>query len=184
MVDTDYDLSHYNIFSIEGVSNIIVGLVLFSIFLAVFYFTYASKIEKEILDIQVKNLIDDLTYDMSAFPNDINEKLRTIVKNISVSDLSKEDKEIDDGNQELINRALINFGIFAAISVTILTIFFIIYNIDLKDIVITNLILLAFIAITEVLFLNLIAKSYRSLDPNVIKLNIINKLQSFESSTI
>jgi hypothetical protein len=182
MVEPYYDISHYNIISIEGVSNVLVGLTLFSIFLAVFYFTYASKIEQDILDIQVKNLINDLTSDMSALPNDINEQLRSIIRTMPVSDLSKEDEEVKNANNKLIGNTMVAFGSFTALTIIIVTIFLYLYKVDIKDIIITNLIVLLFIAITEALFLNLIAKSYRSLDPNDIKLNIIKKIQSFQKS--
>ena len=174
----NYDISHYNIVSPGGISNILVGLTMFSIFLTIFYFTYASKIEEEILDIQIKNLIDNLTEDLDSIKFD-SSQLKNIINQTSGPDLSKEDKEVEDSNKKLINKAIVSFGIFTLVTVLIVTILFYIYGINIKDIIITNLILVLFVAITEVFFLNTVAKSYRSLDPNKIKLNIIKKLQSF-----
>ena len=182
MVNSNYDISHYNIVSVNGITNILVALTMFSIFLAIFYFTYASKIEKDILDIQLKNLVDNLTSDLTSANID-SSQIKKIINNTKI-DLTKEDNEVADENKKIINKAIISFGLFAAVTVTIVSILFYMHDINIRDIIITNLILLFFVAITEIFFLNMIAKSYRSLDPNIVKKNLLDKLLSFESSKV
>jgi len=180
MINT-FDKTHYDIFSIRGFANIIIALTIFSLFLSIFYFTYASKVENQIVDIQIKNLVDNLTENMKdILSSDQRAYLLNVLKTTNPPDMKVEDDKIEKSNKQLIKQAAIVFGIFLALTTIVVTILYFMYNIDVKNILITNMIILLFVALTEVFFLNMIAKSYRSLDPNIVKKNLINQLQSFE----
>jgi len=172
-----YDNSHYNILNPRGICNILVALTIFSIFLSIFYFTYASNIENQILNIQIKNLIDNLTSNIKDFNIDTNYLLN-LIKNAKLPDLSKEDQDVTNSNSELIKKSLLMFGLFSLVTIIIIIILCYVYKIDIIYILKINFILLIFVAITEIFFLNIIAKSYRSVDPNLIKKNFINNLQN------
>lgn len=172
-----YDTSHYNILTPNGICNILFSLTIFSVFLSIFYFTYASYIENQILNNQIKILIDNLTYNIKDFDIDTNYLLK-IINETKLPDLTKEDNEVKNANNELIKKALLIFGIFSLISIIIISIICYIYKVSIKEILKNNFILLIFVAITEIFFLNVIAKSYRSLDPNIVKKNFINNLQN------
>ena len=172
-----YDSSHYNILTPNGICNILVSLTIFSAFLSIFYFTYASYIENQILNNQIKILVDNLTYNIKDFNIDTNYLLK-IINETKLPDLSKEDNEVTNTNAQLIKKALLIFGIFSLISLIIIFIICYVYKVNIKQILKNNFILLVFVAITEIFFLNVIAKSYRSVDPNVIKKNFINNLQN------
>ena len=172
-----YDRSHYSILTPNGVCNLLVSLTIFSVFLIIFYFTYASYIENQILNNQIKILVDNLTYNIKDFNIDTNYLLK-IINETKLPDLSKEDNEVTNTNAQLIKKALLIFGIFSLISLIIIFIICYVYKVNIKQILKNNFILLVFVAITEIFFLNVIAKSYRSVDPNVIKKNFINNLQN------
>jgi len=172
-----YDVSHYDIFSIKGISNLLVGVTIFSIFLGIFYFTYASNIENDILKIQVKKLVDSFTNDLNKLNiRDVNSKIYNIIDNFTVPDMSEEDKKVKDNNNALMIKSAKLFGIFAIFSIFFITVMFFIYKIDLKNILITNCIILIFVAITEIFFLNMVAKRYNSLDTNSIKKTIVENI--------
>lgn len=174
-----FDLHHYEILNARGVSNILVGLTLFSIFLGVFYFTYAAKVEGEIVKIQVQNLVDDFMGNIQD--TDFDKKdLKAILDKMKVPDMSEEDKKVEESNKKLMVSASKAFGLFAIFSTIVVTYLYIRYRFDIKEIIITNLILLVFIAVTEVIFLNKVAKVYRSLDPHKVKSIIVEEIQSFE----
>jgi hypothetical protein len=172
-----YDSSHYNILTPNGICNILVALTIFSAFLSIFYFTYASYIENQILNNQIKILIDNLTYNIKDFNIDTKYLLK-IINQTKLPDLTKEDNEVTNTNSQLIKKALLIFGVFSLISLIIIVIISYIYKLNIKEILKNNFILLIFVAITEIFFLNVIAKSYRSLDPNIVKKNFINNLQN------
>ena len=172
-----YDVSHYDIFSIKGISNLLVGVTIFSIFLGIFYFTYASNIENDILKIQIKKLVDSFTNDLNKLNiRDVNSKIYNIIDNFNVPDMSEEDKKVKDNNNALMFKSAKLFGIFALFSIFFITAMFFIYKIDLKNILITNCIILIFVAITEIFFLNMVAKRYNSLDTNSIKKTIVENI--------
>jgi hypothetical protein len=172
-----YDVSHYDIFSIKGVSNLLVGVTLFSIFLGIFYFTYASNIENDILKIQIKNLVDSFTNDLNNLNiTNINSEIYTVIDNFKIPDMSAEDKKVKDDNNKLMIKSLKLFGILTISCVFFITTMFVIYKIDLKNIIITNCIILVFVAITEIFFLNMVAKRYNSLDVNSIKTTIVENI--------
>lgn len=172
-----YNNSHYDILTPNGICNILVALTIFSVFLSIFYFTYASNVENQILNIQIKNLTDNLTSNIKDFNIDTDSLLK-IINDTKLPDLSKEDNDVMNINSQLIKKALLMFGIFSFITIFITIIICYIYKINIINIIKINIILLIFVALTEIFFLNIIAKSYRSLDPNVVKKNFINNLQN------
>lgn len=165
---TTYENSHYSILTPNGVCNLLVSLIIFSVFLIIFYFTYASYIENQILNNQIKILVDNLTYNIKDFNIDTKYLLK-IINETKLPDLSKEDIEVTNTNSQLIKKSLLIFGIFSLISLIIIFIICYVYKVNINEILKNNFILLVFVAITEIFFLNIIAKSYRSLDPNIIK---------------
>jgi|UniRef100_A0A6C0CYV6 multisubunit Na+/H+ antiporter MnhG subunit len=178
--NSHYDVSHYNIGSMNGIANILIGLTLFSIFLCIFYFTYASKVENDILGIQIKNLVDSLTENIEATPIDRNALL-AILDNVKVNDLSAADAQVKASNDTLIHKAVVALAIFGIVSIAIIAGLWYVYRFDLKTLLAVNLLLLLFIALTEIFFLNVIAKAYRSLDPNAVKKNIVDKIRGFKN---
>ena len=100
-ISFDYDKMHYSILTSNGISNIIVGLIIFSIFIAIFYFTYAAKIEEQILNIQIKNLVENLTENLDVLDTTFSVKsfLAEPIQNLEIPDLTKEDKEVETMNK-------------------------------------------------------------------------------------
>lgn len=174
-----YDSSQYSIFTAKGISNIIIGVTLFSIFIGIFFFTYAVKIEKEILNIQIRHLIDNMTNDLQQFTS-VKEWIKNYVSKIEIPDLSEEDDKINSQNAIIINNAKKTLFIFGVVSIILVTFICVIFKVNIIDVIITNILLLVFIGITEVFFLNFVAKRYLSLDPNKVKVKIIEELQKFK----
>ena len=180
-ISFDYDKMHYSILTSNGISNIIVGLIIFSIFIAIFYFTYAAKIEEQILNIQIKNLVENLTENLDVIEPYLSVKsfLAEQIQNLEIPDLTKEDEEVESMNKGILMKAVKMLGIFAGVMTVILIFLKIKYKTDIFGSLKTNFIILIFIALTEILFLNMIAKNYISLDTNQVKLNIMQQLQKF-----
>lgn len=170
-----FDSSHYNILTPSGIVNIMIGVLFFSIFIGIFYFTYAAMIEKTVVKTQVVNAITTLLHDSQFIKYD-RAKMKAVLNSMSPPDLSKEDKEVEAKNAKIVKSTIILFSVFAAVVSIIILILYKIYKFDFKPILIVNVILLVFVAITEVFFLNVIASKYMSLDPNVVKKEVISKL--------
>ena len=161
--------------SIEGFVHIFTGVILFTIFLSVFYFTYASKIEGEIVTEQINITVDSFTKNMKDF--NISIPLDSINKN--KPSLEDQDKKIQESNHELIIDATKYIGISTAVIVVIFIVLYIFYPYNIKDILVSNGILIVFVAIIEFFSLLCISARYQSLDPNQVKLNVINNIDKF-----
>lgn len=173
---------NHNFFSKHTFVNIIVSVTLFSIFLSVFYFTYTSRIEEEILTIQIKNLVNNLSGGIKKLNLDKNQ-IKKVIDNITLPDLSKQDKEVEDHDNQLKKKAFFIFGIISLVCVILMFIFAYFYNVNVKSIILGNLLLLCFVALTEWFFLNFVAKSYMSLDINMVKRILIEEIEKFELNT-
>ena len=171
-----YNIFNYDIFSAQGISNILIGVLLFAIFIGIFFFTYAVKIEKEILNKQITNLVENLLQDIKHI-DELKSKISQFVESLKNIDLSEEDRKIKEENDKIIKKAVTFLSIFAVVIISIVAVLYFFFKINIKEIISTNVLLLLFIAITEIFFFNAIASKYISLDPNRVKLKIVEELQ-------
>ena len=136
---------------------IITNVIFIFIFLCIFYFEYINvvtynkekeKISKENMNILINGIID------------------TLEENIT----SKSKEAIDNINKYNSNIRLIIYIIISALILSII-LFFIIFKCYSQFYIIIkeSLIVLIFIAMTELFFLNFISAKYISADPNQIK---------------
>jgi flagellar biosynthesis protein FlhB len=166
------DLSIKEIFSAHGMANLLMGITLFTVFVSIFYFTYASHVEGEIITNQINNLVDNFTENFNVY--DI--KLPT--KPLSPPDMSDKDESVEKNNKGLINDAIKSVGIFAAVCIFICMMLYYFYGYNLKRLLIDNFILILFVAFTEYFYITFISANFQSLDTNEVKLNIIRKIKN------
>lgn len=159
------------------IANIILSVVLISTFIGVFFFTYASMIEKNIVETRCKTIVEDLTNSFStvATPNvlkSINEKL----EQFAPPNLSEEDKKVAENNKALIKKSAIVISLLLIVGLSIVFILYKIYKFPVKELIINNLIMLVFVALTEFTFLTFFAQNFITVDSNFIKNKIISVL--------
>ena len=159
------------------IANIILSVVLISTFIGVFFFTYASMIEKNIVETRCKTIVEDLTNSFStvATPNvlkSINEKL----EQLAPPNLSEEDKKVAENNKALIKKSAIVILLLLIVGLSIVFILYKIYKFPVKGLIINNLIMLVFVALTEFIFLTFFAQNFITVDSNFIKNKIISVL--------
>lgn len=163
--------------------NIIVHVSVMTIFLTIFFFTIASRQEKNITEKQINFLLNDSIKDeVSALPEDIKSKLKKKVDaslDKNKDSLAKEDQAVANKNQELTDY-MTNL-IFMVLVGTAFFVFIAYYYFKwdiskLQYILISAGITLVFVALTETIFLFLIPSNYLAIDPNKVKYKIINKI--------
>ena len=163
--------------------NIIIGLSCFCIFITIFFFTYAAKVEEEILTKQIENLIDDFT-DNPIVDNIDKKEIREILETIKYPDLKEEDRKVEGNNKNLKIQGMV----FCLVMLVIVVLCIVIYYKKsgdkdkgqyIKSILISNGILLIFIGMTEYYYINVVIKQYYSLDPNDVKKEIIKTLKNY-----
>ena len=174
----EFDTSHYNIFSGRGVANILIGTLLFTIFLSIFYFTYIGKVEGEIVTEQVNNTVKELLESLKESGIDLSS-LKSILNNMNPPKMDEEDNFVKNKNQELIKLTIKVLTISTILVIICVVLLKLTTNFSILEIVIINAIIIFFVAVTEYFFINNIPRNYRSLDPNRVKKAIINQLRNF-----
>jgi tetrahydromethanopterin S-methyltransferase subunit G len=163
------------------IGNILIHVGLMALFLTIFFFTIAQYFEKKIIEDQIDFVIDDFVGNSlnplsNEKKNDLKKKIDNAFDN---EDFTNADESVKKQNQKISNRAWIFVGVLLGIIIFLVTILGFIYKWEsyyLKFLFNSSLISLIFVAITETLFMFLIAQNYLSADPNKIKLKIVDTL--------
>lgn len=167
----------------KEIISIILNVCLISTFIGIFFFTYAAKVEGEIVSEQVDFLVRDFTDGVLAVaPKSIVRDLRDNVKSSKLPDMSKVDEQAAEANKKLIQLAskvlggLLVFGIASSLIIWRMN-KDTISSSDMLRILKETLVILLMVAITEFVFITYIAKSYITAEPNQIKKRIIEIVQ-------
>ena len=169
----------WNIFFI----NILIHVGVMALFLTVFFFTIAQYFEKKIIEDQIDFVIDDFVGNsLKPIPKTTKDDIKHQINSaFDKQDLSKADESVKKENKKISKKAWIFVGTLLGIILVIILTFGFIYKWDryyLKFLFNSALISLIFVAITETLFMFLIAQNYLSADPNQIKMKIIQTLDN------
>jgi len=165
-------------FNQAEIANIILHVILIATFIAIFFFTYASKVESKIVNDQVDYIVQDFTSDLNIFPQAYRDQLRKMVDKLTVPDMSEEDNQVVEHNRQLFHKVIKIFAAFVIIGLIIVAIIAYKYKLDVKTLIIKNIVVLLFIAATEFIFLTFLASHYRSADPNFAKLTLVKSLKT------
>lgn len=166
-----------------ALANIIMNVSLISIFIAVFFFSYGSYISKQIIESQVKYLVDDIAGDTDLFfTNEISKKkfgneLKKFIKK-KTEGKSDADLAAEKNNSALLKKSAIVLGSILLFGIN--TVWFMSkkYGFDFWNLLKYNLIILAAAGSTEFVFLTCFAKNYRIADRNKVKFDILESIKN------
>lgn len=161
--------------------NILIHVGVMALFLTIFFFTIAQYFEKKIIEDQIDFVIDDFVGStLKPISKNKKNEIKTDINNaFAKQDFSSADQTVIKENKKISNKAWIFVSILFGTILIIALIFGFIFKWEkyyIKFLFNSALISLIFVAITETLFMFLIAQNYLSADPNKIKLNIIKTL--------
>ena len=168
---------HPSLFSPQGISNILIGLVLFTVFVSVFYFTYAAAVEGQVVTKQVNILVDSLVGDIGSFG--------VTIPPLVAPDMSAEDLQVKQNNDALLAQATTTVGIFVGVVALVVVglwafqKYYIGGEFDVLSIGLSNLVLIVFVGLTEYFYLTFISGNYQSMNPNAVKANILKNIVNF-----
>ena len=154
--------------------NILINTGIMALFLTIFFFTIAQYFEKQIVENQIDFVINDFVGNTfkpvsDTTKNNIKNKIN---KAFAELDFTKQDKNIQEQNKSIKNKAWAFVAIILSIIAVIVIILGFIYKWEpyyIKYLFNSAFIGLIFVAITEFLFMFLIAQNFLSADPNKIK---------------
>ena len=165
---------------IDEIVNIILHVVLSSIFIAVFYFTYTTTVEEQVLTTNIEGLTENLIKDLTAFVPA--SALKPYIDSITLPDMTKDDQKAADSNNQLINISIIilsvffGVGILSALALSLLT------PLPVWVYFLNAFTILGFVALTEFIFLNTITRNYQVIDPSKVKGMFLTALLQFQES--
>ena len=165
--------------SIVYIFTILFQVILLFTFLIIFYFDYVNQVEKNAFIAQINSAVDDLTaelrdklpeYNYSPLIKSINSEIETIKKTANHTQIDKNNKYLENLSFEIILSTIAGFSVFIAI-ITMNN-----YCLPLLSTFKEGMLSLGFVALTEFIFLQIVAKQYISADPNKIRYNISSAL--------
>lgn len=168
----------------QATAYIVLGVVLIATFISVFFFTYVSKVEADIVKSQMTNIVDDLT-DGSRLvlsPSQINTVGDLVQNDLTVPDMSAEDAKVAMNNNALKKKAMKVFGIIIGVGLLVLMYLWYTHKLNMGEIIKYSLIILVVVAVTEYTFVTQITKNYQIVDPNFVRYLIANNLQMYAQS--
>ena len=170
----------HNINKPELISKVLINVLFISVFIGIFFFTYGSYIENKIVKEQMIFLSKDIKSLFSLFGKNINDLITTKLNQLELPDLSREDKKAKDNNKEVKKKA---FTFLALFSLFVLFVVYFIYNkyanntYELNKIISEGIVILFAVAITEFVFLTYFGARFVSINPNIVKLTILEVLR-------
>jgi hypothetical protein len=186
----------------ELISKVLINVLFISAFISIFFFTYGTIIEKNVIINQMKVISNNVMQYVELSGNKINTELYKYNNKLllpkNMKKISENDEKALSGNKEIIELVQRCIGIFSLVVLIIIILFFFISKVTNKDgdeenkftfskileILIESLIILIFIGLTEFSFLIFFGANYISIDTNEIKLDIVKFLKKYKESLI
>ena len=159
------------------IANGLLNVILIATFISVFFFTYAARIERQIVEDQMVHVIKELMSDLVILPSEQKEVLRNFINNIPEIDMKEADALISAHNSALLKKAIMFCGIGIAVVSFIVTLLWYFCDFSLKEMCCKASIALLFVALTEFIFLTFLARRFRSADSNYVKLMLLENIE-------
>lgn len=163
--------------------TVITNVLFISLFLGLFFFTYAAYIEGQVVKDQMLFLSEEISSSVKILGPDITNSFKNYVNNLPELNLDEADKTVEKMNLGTKYNAIIaNVGFALLVAGGV---YFIYKSSDksfsINNILIKNGIILFFVALTEFVFLTFFGAKFISLNPNSIVHNVIDKIREFVS---
>jgi ABC-type transport system involved in cytochrome bd biosynthesis fused ATPase/permease subunit len=168
----------------QATAYIVLGVILIATFISVFFFTYVSKVEGEVVKSQMTNIVDNLSdgSQLLLTPDQQNQIGTLIQTNLTVPDMSAEDAEVKANNDALKKKSIKIFGVIILSGLAILLYLWHTHKLNMGEIFKYSIIILLLVALTEYLFVSQISRNYQIVDPNYVRYLIANNLRNYAKS--
>lgn len=179
---------------VKNTFDIIFQVTLIAIFLTVFFFTYVSNVEKEEFQKQLDLIVDDLLSDQdirSIIPQNLSQTQKDNLAIVISGSLEAAKTKSTINEQNAINDVIKNNSkvksstykkiLYVLIIIVILCIIVLLlgYCLPLMYQIKEAIIVVFFVALTELVFLEIVAKNYISANPNKIKAEVAQAIKEW-----
>ena len=87
-------------------SNVILHIMIISVFIGVFFFTYGAYLEKRILQNQLDFLVDDTIGSFKIFIPELSESIKKPLKEYQIKLDPSADIEVSKSNKQIMKKAM------------------------------------------------------------------------------
>ncbi len=168
----------------QEIAYLILTFTLSATFIAVFFFTYVSGVEADIIKNQINGVITEFVQSSQLIlsPDEKSKIGQLIIQNMAIPDMSQQDKEATDNNNRLIKKSMIIFGSILGIGILILLALYLMYKFNIGELLKYSFIILGLVMLTEIMFVTFVTKNYKLIDTNYIKYLLIKNLENYVKS--
>ncbi|MCJ7638192.1 MAG: hypothetical protein MUO21_11945 [Nitrososphaeraceae archaeon] len=163
--------------SSKDIASIILHIIIIATFIIIFFFTYGSYLEGQVVKQQMEYIVEDLVGDLKIVAPELATGLRVSLEAVPKPNLEEADKAAEEKNKQLRNKAFIVIGIALFIGVGTVYGMSRYFGFPLKDIIIVNIVSLIAVGITYFMFSTFFIGHYRSADPNFVKKKVLESLK-------
>ena len=184
-------LTHNKSHALEIFSNVLLHMCFFSVFVCLFFFIGASRIEKSIVQTQIQNTVQELVQEIkNVLPPAERAALALQMQTLVPPDMSSQDQSAAANNKQLIEQScMVLIPVFVVGLVVVIGAYYGYKKkfkeapqFSLKQMFAHNGIVLAFVFLTELTFMLGIAANYKSLDPQVVKRVVVNSMLNYANT--
>jgi hypothetical protein len=155
---------------------ILLNILLISTFIVIFFFTYGDAVEKKSIIDQMSFLVDNIYNDVKIYGKNTSSFIKNKINNYTPPDTTSQDNYIKSLNKKTIQKAINAITIFIIILLVIIAFIYYNYKVELQPLFIKSLIILISVGFTEYVFLSYFGSKYISLNPNSVKLFVIENI--------
>lgn len=163
-------------------ANVVTSVALTAIMIGIFYFTYIPVVSKKVTVQAVDDVMNSIKRDVHvAIPASELQKISQGLQALTPPDMSKQDKDAKDNNTALRRNAAKYLGILATgAAITVMALWFGSgFNFSLLKLGGHNMLGLVVVTVTYFVFVTLLIRNYKVVDPNVVKKAIVQTLRTY-----
>jgi hypothetical protein len=181
-------------FAMKVIYSTLILMVLFTGFVAVFFFLLASQVEKDVVNTSATSFVAGIMTDLETYlpPSQI-EKIRAVLSTLQMPDFSKQDQTVQKTNAALKKKTIIVLGALGGSVAVFIVILYFAYKAgrnkamggkgvtgvdwpDMGHVLAVSVTCFGGVALAEITFLYLIAKKYQPLNGNAVKKAVLDQL--------
>ena len=136
---------------LNEIAYIILSFILSATFLTIFFFTYVSSVESDIIKNQINDVITNFINSTNVVLTPVQKKAisMNIIDNLKLPDMSSDDLNAEKTNKNLLNQTLMIFGIIVGIGILIVVGLWVYGKFNMLEMVKSSLIILSLVVLTE-----------------------------------
>jgi hypothetical protein len=165
-------------FKIKDISLILLNIAFVATFLTIFFFTYASKVEKKVVENQMQYITNNFLDNISLFiPFDKRKQIHDYLQEVKLPDMTMRDNIVVQNNDKIMNeafKAVLTF-LLSTVFITFLLSYY--FDFSYKEIMFQSFLTIVIVAVVEYTFLTMFGSKFISADVNFVKYKIIETIE-------